>query len=148
MHADMSVVGTAASVTEALALYAERRPEVVVTDLQLQDGTGLDIVRALRRDHPEIGLVVLTMHSGDDQIFAAMEAGASGFVGKDAPSDEVVKAARHAKVSPRSFVCSGLVGAMMRRGAASRPGSPSASTRCSCCWPTVWAPRPSATSST
>ncbi len=112
------MVGTAASVTEALARFAELRPDVVVTDLQLQDGTGLDIVRALRRDHPEVGLVVLTMHSGDDQIFAAMEAGASGFVGKDAPSDEVVKAARHAKVSPRSFVCAGLVGAMMRRGAA------------------------------
>ena len=57
------------------------------------------------------------MHSGDDQIFAAMEAGASGFVGKDAPAGEVVKAARHAAVSPRSFICAGLVGAMMRRGA-------------------------------
>jgi DNA-binding NarL/FixJ family response regulator len=55
------------------------------------------------------------MHSGDDQIFAAMQAGASGFVGKDAPAGEVVRAARHAAVSPRSFVCSGLVGAMMRR---------------------------------
>lgn len=146
MHADMSVVATAASVTEALALFAEKRPEVVVTDLQLQDGTGLDIVRALRRDHPEVGLVVLTMHSGDDQIFAAMEAGASGFVGKDAPSDEVVKAARHAKVSPRSFVCSGLVGAMMRRGAAE-------STRLTDREHEVLvllaeAPRPSATSST
>ena len=84
----------------------------------LGDGTGLDIVRALRRDHEDVGLIVLTMHSGDDQIFAAMEAGASGFVGKDAPSPEVVKAARHASVSPRSFICSGLVGAMMRRGAA------------------------------
>ena len=40
------------------------------------------------------------MHSGDDQIFAAMEAGASAFVGKDAPSTEVVRAARHAAVSP------------------------------------------------
>ena len=58
------------------------------------------------------------MHSGDDQIFAAMEAGASAFVGKDAPSTEVVKAARHAAVSPRSFLCAGLVGAMMRRSAA------------------------------
>ena len=55
------------------------------------------------------------MHSGDDQIFAAMEAGASAFVGKDAPSTEVVKAARHAAVSPRSFLCAGLAQAMMRR---------------------------------
>lgn len=115
---DMEVVGVAASVAEALTRCAELRPDVVVTDLQLQDGTGLDIVRALRKQSDTIGLVVLTMHSGDDQIFAAMEAGASGFVGKDAPSTEVVKAARHARVSPRSFVCAGLVQAMMRRSAA------------------------------
>jgi DNA-binding NarL/FixJ family response regulator len=114
---DMEVAGQAGSVTEAMAAYADLKPDVVVADLQLQDGTGLDIVRAIRKQSNETGVVVLTMHSGDDQIFAAMEAGASGFVGKDAPSSEVVKAARHAAVSPRSFVCAGLVGAMMRRAA-------------------------------
>ena len=88
---------------------------MIVTDLQLQDGTGLDIIRQVRQNDEKIGLVVVTMHSGDDQIFAAMEAGASAFVGKDAPSTEVVRAARHAAVSPRSFLCTGLAGAMMRR---------------------------------
>ncbi len=112
---DMDVVGTAASVTEAVAKYEELSPDVVVADLQLQDGTGLDIVRTIRKTSNETGIIVLTMHSGDDQIFAAMQAGASGFVGKDAPSSEVIKAARHAHVSPRAFVCTGLVGAMMRR---------------------------------
>ena len=84
-------------------MAADLSPDVIVTDLQLHDGTGLDIVRAVRRDRESAGLVVLTMHAGDEQIFAAMEAGASAFVGKDAPSSEVVKAARHAAVSPRSF---------------------------------------------
>jgi len=112
---DMTVVDQAGSVLEALAKYDEQHPDVVVADLQLQDGTGLDIVRSIRKVSNTTGLVVLTMHSGDDQIFAAMQAGASGFVGKDAPSSEVVRAARHAAVSPRSFVCTGLVGAMMRR---------------------------------
>ncbi|MGZ4445854.1 MAG: response regulator [Nocardioides sp.] len=115
LEADMSVVGLAGSVAEALSRYDELTPDVVVADLQLQDGTGLDIIRALRRRSGTVGLVVLTMHSGDEQIFASLEAGASGFVGKDAPSAEVVRAARHAAVSPRSFVCAGLVGAMMRR---------------------------------
>jgi DNA-binding NarL/FixJ family response regulator len=114
---DMTVVDQAGSVLEALAKYDQLHPDVVVADLQLQDGTGLDIVRSIRKVSNTTGLVVLTMHSGDDQIFAAMQAGASGFVGKDAPSSEVVKAARHAAVSPRSFVCTGLVGAMMRRSA-------------------------------
>ena len=115
LEEDMEVVGQAGSVAEALKAYADLSPDVVVADLQLQDGTGLDIVRSIRKANDKTGLVVLTMHSGDDQIFAAMEAGASGFVGKDAPSGEVVRAARHAAVSPRSFVCAGLAQAMMRR---------------------------------
>jgi len=117
LEEDMSIVGVAATVTEALSKYDALSPDVVIADLQLQDGTGLDIVRTVRKKSDTVGLIVLTMHSGDDQIFAAMQAGASGFVGKDAPSSEVVKAARHAAVSPRSFICTGLVGAMMRRQA-------------------------------
>jgi DNA-binding NarL/FixJ family response regulator len=117
LEEDLDVVATAGSVAEALTSFAEVKPDVVIADLQLQDGTGLDIVRTIRKHHDNVGLIVLTMHSGDDQIFAAMEAGASGFVGKDAPAGEVVKAARHAAVSPRSFICAGLVGAMMRRQA-------------------------------
>jgi DNA-binding NarL/FixJ family response regulator len=109
------VLGSVGTVTEAMTSYTEDRPDVIVTDLQLQDGTGLDIIRQVRQHDEKVGLVVVTMHSGDDQIFAAMEAGASAFVGKDAPSSEVVRAARHAAVSPRSFLCTGLAGAMMRR---------------------------------
>ncbi|HWJ83383.1 MAG TPA: response regulator transcription factor [Nocardioides sp.] len=112
---DLDVVGTAATVAEGLQRYAELQPDVVITDLQMQDGTGLDVVRTIRKQNDKVGLVVLTMHAGDEQIFAAMQAGASGFVGKDAPSTEVIKTARHAAVSPKAFVCAGLVGAMMRR---------------------------------
>jgi DNA-binding NarL/FixJ family response regulator len=115
LEPDMQVVGTAGSVAEAILAYERLQPMVVVADLQLQDGTGLDIVRSIRKKSDTTGLIVLTMHSGVDQIFAAMQAGASGFVGKDAPATEVIKAARHAAVSPRAFVCAGLVGAMMRR---------------------------------
>jgi DNA-binding NarL/FixJ family response regulator len=114
----MEVLGDAKTVKTAIELFHELRPDVVVTDLQLPDGTGLDVVRAVRKTTPDTGVVVLTMHSGDEQIFAAMEAGASAFVGKDAPSSEVVKAAQHAAVSPRSFLCAGLTEAMLRRATA------------------------------
>lgn len=116
-----TIVGQAGSVVQAMVVIEEQRPAVVVTDLQLPDGSGLDIIRAIRQQNATMGLVVLTMHSGDDQIFAAMEAGASAFVGKDAPSREVVSAARHAAVAPRNFLCSGLAGAMMRRARDDRP---------------------------
>lgn len=112
---DMTVVGEAATLAEGMRMYAELRPDVVVTDLQLQDGTGLDLVRQVRRESDTVGLIVLTMHAGDAQIFASMESGASGFVGKDAPARDVVRAARHAALSPRSFVSAGLAQAMARR---------------------------------
>lgn len=112
---DFRVVGQAASVSDALKMAQELSPNVVVTDVRLADGTGLDIVRALRRSDPGIGLVVLTMYAGDEQLFAALEAGASAFVAKDAPADDVVAAARHARVSPHSFTASNLGDAMRRR---------------------------------
>lgn len=114
----MRVVGQAEDVAQALTAYAELQPDVVVTDLQLPDGSGLEVVRHARTRSDSVGLVVLTMHAGDEQIFAAMEAGASGFVGKDARASEVVTAAHHAAMSPRTFLCAGLGAAMLRRAAA------------------------------
>ncbi|RLV49146.1 DNA-binding response regulator [Nocardioides mangrovicus] len=118
---EFEVVGQAGSVAEALAAARKAQPEVVVTDVRLPDGSGLDIVRSLRSERPDIGLVVLTMYSGDEQLFAAMDAGASAFVGKDAPSSEVINAAKHAAVSPRTFTCTGLGEAMMRKMTSTSP---------------------------
>lgn len=120
-HSDFRVVGEAGSVAEGLELVGRTSPRVVVTDVRLPDGTGLDLVRKLRQLDPEIGLVVLTMYAGDEQLFEALEAGASAFVAKDAPSDDVVAAARHATVSPRSFTAANLADAMRRRMSPSGP---------------------------
>ena len=114
----MSVLGQAANVRDAIDVFGEVLPDVVVTDLQLPDGTGLDVVRAIRATNDATGIVVLTMHAGDEHIFAAMEAGASAFVGKDSGAGEVVSAAKHAAVAPRTFLCTGLSAAMMRRATA------------------------------
>lgn len=116
-----SVVGEAASIADAHTAVNTLNPGVVIVDLRLPDGSGLDLVRALRKERSELGLVVLTMYAGDEQIFAAMDAGASAFVGKDAPSSEVIAAARHASVAPRSFTCAGLPEAMMRRMSSTTP---------------------------
>jgi DNA-binding NarL/FixJ family response regulator len=103
---EMTVVGQAGSVADGVTAFHELGPDVIVTDLEV------------RASNDTTGLVVLTMHAGDDQIFAAMEAGASAFVGKDSKASDVVSAARHAAVAPRTFLCSGLSGAMMRRATA------------------------------
>jgi DNA-binding NarL/FixJ family response regulator len=114
-HADFSVLGEAATVAEGTQLATTLKPSVVVTDVRLPDGTGLDLVRTLRATDKTIGIVVLTMYAGDEQLFAALEAGASAFVAKDAPSDDVVAAARHAIISPRSFAAGNLADAMRRK---------------------------------
>jgi DNA-binding NarL/FixJ family response regulator len=119
--ADMTVVGQAGNVADGISAWRTLHPDVVVTDLQLPDGHGLDVVRAIRATNDTTGVVVLTMHAGDDQIFAAMEAGASGFVGKDTRATEVVSAAKHAAVAPRSFLCAGLSQAVMRRATSPAP---------------------------
>lgn len=113
--ADFTVVGHAATVAEGHELAQTLKPDVVVADVRLPDGTGLDLVRTLRRADAEMGLVVLTMYAGDEQLFAALEAGASAFVAKDAPANDVVAAARHATVSPRSFTSVSLTDAMRRK---------------------------------
>ncbi|RYU09616.1 response regulator transcription factor [Nocardioides iriomotensis] len=120
-HDDFAVVGEAGSVSEGHRLVNDLKPTVVVTDVRLPDGTGLDLVRELRKTDDEVGIVVLTMYAGDEQLFEALEAGASAFVAKDAPSDDVVAAARHATVSPRSFTAANLADAMRRRMTPSGP---------------------------
>jgi DNA-binding NarL/FixJ family response regulator len=113
------VVGRAGTVRDAVSRWSALRPDVVVTGLQLPDGSGLDVVRAVRRDSDQAGVVVLTLDAGDPQIFGALEAGASAFLGKEYRGEEVVGAARHASRRPRSFLCTGLAGALMRRASQS-----------------------------
>ncbi len=110
-----TVAGEAASLAETFAVVSKSDPDVVTMDLRLPDGSGLDAVRRLRAGDAELGIVVLTMYAGDEQLFAALEAGASAFVPKNAPADDVVAAARHAAEAPTSFSAADLADAMRRR---------------------------------
>lgn len=112
---DFEVVGEAGSVAEATRLIGMLTPDVVIFDVRLPDGSGIDAAHKARQANPNMGLVILTMYAGDDHLFAALEAGASAFVPKNAPVDEVVAAARHAASSPGSFSAADLADAMRRR---------------------------------
>jgi DNA-binding NarL/FixJ family response regulator len=118
---DFAVVGEAGSVAQALEVIGSTTPDVVIFDVRLPDGSGLDAARKIRESNPTMGIVVLTMYAGDDQLFGALEAGASAFVPKDAPAEDVISAARHAAVSPRAFTATDLAGAMQRRLSPSGP---------------------------
>jgi len=118
---DFRVVGEAASVGEAVPAVLTQGPDVVIMDVRLPDGSGLDAVKAIRAGGGTMGIVVLTMYAGDEQLFGALEAGASAFVAKDAPAEDVVSAARHAASLPHSFTATDLAEAMRRRMTPSGP---------------------------
>jgi DNA-binding NarL/FixJ family response regulator len=124
---EFEVVGEAARISDALDLLARLRPDVLVTDIRLPDGDGISLTAQVRAETATVGIVVLTMYAGDKHLIAALDAGASGFVGKDAPADDVLAAARHAAASPRTFTASDLAGALRRR--ASTPAGPRLSSR-------------------
>jgi DNA-binding NarL/FixJ family response regulator len=118
---EFDVVGEAGSLAQGRALAREHCPDVLVVDMRLPDGNGLDLVRSVRGERPDAGIVVLTMYAGDEQLFAALDAGASAFVAKDAPANDVVAAARHAAATPRAFAAADLAGALRRRTSPTGP---------------------------
>jgi DNA-binding NarL/FixJ family response regulator len=120
-HDDFTVVGEAGNCAEAIDLAESLKPHVAVVDVRLPDGSGFDVARRIRASLPQAGIVVLTMYAGDEQLFAALEAGASAFVAKDAPAEDVIAAARHAAASPTAFTAANLADAMRRRMTPSGP---------------------------
>lgn len=105
----------AASKAEALAQIAHVSPHLIVVDINLPDGNGLEIVTWVRTISTEMAIVVLTFNDSDDQLLAAMKAGASAFVNKSAPLPELVAAIAHAQASPRSFAAQEIVEALQRK---------------------------------
>ncbi|MFI6600418.1 response regulator [Nonomuraea sp. NPDC050536] len=88
----IDVVGSAGDGEAALALVAAERPDVVLMDLRMPRMDGVEATRRIRTDHPGTQVVVLTTYSDDESVFAALRAGARGFLTKSADSDEIARA--------------------------------------------------------
>ncbi len=82
-RADINVVGEAGTVKQALDEAARLKPDVVVMDLRLPDGSGVEACRDIRSAHPETKVLILTSHADQNALFAAVIAGASGYLLKD-----------------------------------------------------------------
>ncbi len=87
-----TTIAEAASGEQAIALAARVQPDVVLMDLQMPDCNGIDATRRIVAASPHIGILVLTMHDDDESVFAAIRAGARGYLVKGAPKAEILRA--------------------------------------------------------
>jgi DNA-binding NarL/FixJ family response regulator len=92
--ADIEVVGEAASGRETLRLAIENQPDVILMDIQMPDLNGIEATRQILRTSPHVGIIILTMFQDDDTVFAAMRAGARGYVLKGADQAVLLRAVR------------------------------------------------------
>lgn len=89
---EIEVIGEANNGEEAIVQAKELQPNVILMDLKMPGMNGIDATRRIHETHPNIGVLVITMFDDDDSVFAAMRAGARGYLLKDADKDEVVRA--------------------------------------------------------
>jgi two-component system response regulator DesR len=100
---DIEVVGRARDGGEALRLVREIRPDVVVTDIEMPGLTGLDLAVALRREDPAPRVVILTTFGRSGYLRRALDAGAAGYLLKDAPADRLAEAIRRVHAGLRAI---------------------------------------------
>jgi len=98
---DMKVCGQAESGTDAVRMFQKCRPDVTLMDLRLPGMSGLDALRAIRRDDPAARCVVLTTYEGDEDIHQALQAGAAGYLIKAMSHDTLVDALRKVRSGAR-----------------------------------------------
>jgi DNA-binding NarL/FixJ family response regulator len=95
---DFQVVGEAGSVQEAIKSTRRKRPELILMDFSLPDGTGLDATQVILAELPETQIVFLTMHEEDDRLFTAIRMGAKGYLLKNLAVSKLLAALRRLMV--------------------------------------------------
>ena len=122
----IEVVGQAGDGVSALAAAVRLRPDVVLMDVQMPGGDGITATTTILRDCPEARVIVLTMFDLDDYVLGALRAGASGFLLKTTPPDEVIAAVKSVAAGEASFgpsIIERLVESYVRTAPASPPPS-------------------------
>ena len=92
--AGVQVVGEAASGEDALALAGRERPDVVLMDIAMKGISGLEAAARMRAQHPQVRVIILSMHAGEEYVLQALRAGAVGYLLKDAATGELELALR------------------------------------------------------
>jgi two-component system, NarL family, response regulator DesR len=115
LEEDIEVVAQVARGDEVLAEARRSHPDVALLDIEMPGQSGLDAALELRRERPEVRILILTTFGRPGYLRRAMEGGASGFLLKDAPASELSRAIRHAMAGER-VVDPGLAAAALSQG--------------------------------
>jgi len=91
---DIKVVGEAGSIHEGLALSHQLHPDVILMDYGLPDGNGVEATQAILAENPDIKIIFLTVHNDNDRLFAALHAGAKGYLLKDLSVSKLITSLR------------------------------------------------------
>ncbi|MGH1564335.1 response regulator [Mumia sp. DW29H23] len=111
---DIRVVGEAADVAQALARIPSVTPDVAVLDVRLPDGSGIDVCRELQESQPHVRSLILTSYDDDEAVYAAVLAGASGYLLKEVLGSRLVESVREVAAG-RSLLDPHVVAQLMRR---------------------------------
>lgn len=114
---DLEVVGEAANGREAVELDERLRPAVVLMDLRMPEMDGVSAIVEIKKNRPEVQILVLTTYDSDSDILRAIEAGATGYLLKDAPREELFRAVRGA-ARGEPVLAPSVTARLMRRASA------------------------------
>lgn len=114
LERDFDVVGTACDGAEAVELAGKKKPDLVLMDLKMPGVNGIEATRQIRAHYPEIKVLVLTTYDDEQWVFDAIRAGASGYLLKDTPREEIVRAIR-GTLEGKSFVDPGVAGKLLEQ---------------------------------
>jgi DNA-binding NarL/FixJ family response regulator len=120
---DLVLVGEAATGQEAEELAASLQPDVILMDIQMPGMNGIEATRAILHASPHIGVLVVTMFEDDNSVFAAMRAGARGYLLKGAKYDEILRAVR-AVGGGEAIFSPAIAARLIRYFADARPSAP------------------------
>lgn len=98
---DIEVIGRAANGEDALAMIRERKPDVLLTDIEMPKMTGLELAAAVKRDALPTRVIILTTFARGGYLRRALETGASGYLLKDSPAEQLANAVRRVKAGGR-----------------------------------------------
>lgn len=124
LERDIQVAGVAEDGAQAVDLVAQKAPDLVLMDLKMPGMNGIEATRQIRARFPEVKVLVLTTYDDDEWVFDAVRAGASGYLLKDTPREEVIRAVR-GTVAGRVYLDPAVAGKVLEQAAGrqTRPAS-------------------------